>query len=70
MSTNHQKPSSRSFIGMAAMIIGLTLYAFLAAGIGNLIGEWHLAIQMSYYLVAGLAWLYPAKKLLQWMGGQ
>lgn len=70
MTKEHQKPSSRSFIGMAVMIIGITLYAFLAAGIGNLIVEWHWAIQMSYYLVAGLIWLYPAKKLLQWMGGQ
>ena len=70
MSNDQQKPSSRSFIGMATMIIGLTLYAFLAAGIGNLIGDWHWALQMIYYLVAGLIWLYPAKKLLQWMGGQ
>lgn len=70
MTKEHQKPSSRSFLGMATMIIGLTLYAFLAAGIGNLMADWHLAFQMTYYLIAGLAWLYPAKKLLQWMGGQ
>jgi len=70
MSKQHQSPSSRSFIGMSVMIIGLTLYAFLAAGLGNLIGDWHLAVQMTYYLIAGLIWIYPAKKLLQWMGGQ
>lgn len=70
MTKEHQKPSSRSLIGMATMIIGLTLYAFLAAGIGNLMDDWHLAIQMTYYLIAGLVWIYPAKKLLEWMGGQ
>lgn len=70
MTKEHRKPSNRSLIGMTAMIIGLTLYAFLAAGVGNLMDDWHLALQMPYYLIAGLIWIYPAKKLLEWMGGQ
>ena len=65
-----QKPSHRSLIGMLGLIIGLTLYAFLAAAIGDLMVKWPLAIQMIYYLVAGLVWLIPAKKVIYWMGGQ
>ncbi len=54
---------------MAVLLIGLTLYAFLAAGIGGLISDWHLAFQMIYYAIAGLIWILPVKRLLQWMGG-
>lgn len=70
MEPQNNKPSPRSFIGMVILLTGLSLYAFLAAGIGNLMSDWHLAIQMIYYLVAGLIWIIPVKKLLAWMGGQ
>ncbi len=64
------KPSSRSAIGMLALIFGLMAYAFLAAGIGGMMSDWSVAIQTIYYLVAGLLWIWPAKKLIYWMGGK
>ena len=70
MSNEQNKPSPRSGIGMLILIVGLTLYAFLAAGIGNLLDDFGLTIQMIYYLIAGIVWIFPVKKLLQWMGGQ
>ena len=70
MQNEQNKPSSRSGNGMLILIIGLTLYAFLAAGIGNLLDDWNLAVQMTYYLIAGVIWIFPVKKLLQWMGGK
>lgn len=70
MSAEQNKPSSRSGIGMLILLIGLTLYAFLAAGIGNLLDGFNLAIQMTYYLIAGIVWIFPVKKLLEWMGGK
>lgn len=63
-----ERPALRSLIGMIGMIVGLTLYAFLAAGVGNLLSDMHLAIQMTYYLIVGLLWIIPAKKLIYWMG--
>lgn len=63
-----ERPALRSLIGMIGMIVGLTLYAFLAAGVGNLLSEFHLSIQMLYYLVVGLIWIIPAKKVIYWMG--
>lgn len=65
-----EKPSSRSLIGMMAMIFGLILYAFLAAGIGDFLAGWPIIIQSLYYLVAGLLWIIPAKKIIYWMGNQ
>lgn len=70
MMPQQQKPSHRSLIGMLGLILGLTLYAFLAAAIGDLMVEWPMAVQMIYYLIAGLIWLIPAKKVIYWMGGQ
>lgn len=65
-----EKPSSRSAIGMFALIFGLTAYAFMAAAVGELLGDMSLAVQTVYYLVAGLLWIWPAKKLIFWMGGK
>lgn len=69
MGNEQNKPSSRSGIGMLILIVGLTLYAFLAAAIGELFEDLGLAVQMIYYLIAGIVWIFPVKKLLQWMGG-
>ncbi len=65
-----ERPSPRSFWGMMALIFGLMAYAFLAGGIGSMLNETSLVIQTIYYLIAGLAWIWPAKKLIFWMGGK
>lgn len=62
------RPSSRSLIGMFVLIFGLALYAFAAAAIGDIIEPWPLAIEMIFYLIAGILWIFPAKKILEWMG--
>tara|TARA_R110002096_G_scaffold292243_4_gene486728 strand:+ start:822 stop:1037 length:216 start_codon:yes stop_codon:yes gene_type:complete len=64
---DQERPSSRSLIGMLGMILGLSAYAFGAAAIGDMISHWPLAITSVYYLIAGIAWLYPAIKILRWM---
>lgn len=65
-----ERPSPRSFWGMMALIFGLTAYAFLAAGIGGMLTDQPEYIRFAYYLVAGLAWIWPTKKLIFWMGGK
>jgi hypothetical protein len=49
-------PSTRSALGFLAIL------AFLAAYIG-------LAIDLVFYLVAGIAWVPPAGRLLRWGAG-
>ncbi|NVJ70946.1 MAG: DUF2842 domain-containing protein [Alphaproteobacteria bacterium] len=65
-----EKPSSRSAIGMLILIFGLTAYVFLAAVVGEFLGDMSLVIQTIYYLIAGLLWIWPVKKLIYWMGGK
>jgi len=62
-----ERPSSRSFFGMLAMVFGLGVYVFAAAALGEYFIEWHIALQSVYYMIAGLLWVYIAVKLLRWM---
>ena len=65
---NEHRPSSRSLWGMMILIFGLMAYAFLAAGVGDLLSGMSLIIQTIYYLIAGILWIFPARKILEWMG--
>ncbi len=64
----NERPSVRSLIGMFVLIFGLMAYAFSAAAIGDLIADWPLAIEVVYYTIAGILWIFPARKILEWMG--
>ena len=64
---SEHKPSARSASGMLILIVGLILYAFTAAAIGDTLIGSPLAIQTIFYTVAGIAWIFPVKKLLRWM---
>ena len=61
------KPSGRNLIGTAILLLGLSVYAFIAAAIGNLIDQWWLPVQVTYYVLAGIIWIFPARRLFVWM---
>lgn len=60
------KPKGRSTAGFLILLTGLTLYAFVAAAIGDLMVDWPLMIQLAYYGVAGIVWIFPAGRVLRW----
>ena len=62
-----ERPANRSIYGMLIIIFGLATYAFLVAALGDLLIETHLAVQVIYYLVTGIVWIFPVGKLLRWM---
>ena len=59
-----ERPRLTNLLGMAGLMTGLMLYAFLAAAIGDRMVDWPLAVQMVYYAAAGIIWIWPAKKVL------
>lgn len=67
MDQSDEKPRVKNLIGMLLMIFGLTIYAFIAAAIGNALAGLWVGLQILYYLVVGIIWILPAKKLLDWM---
>jgi len=62
-----QRPATRSVYGMLIIIFGLAAYAFAVAAVGDLLIETNLAIQVIYYLITGIVWIFPVGKLLRWM---
>ena len=61
-------PSTRSALGFLAILAFLAAYVALAVTIGGMLpGHW--AIDLVFYLVAGIAWVPPAGRLLRWGAG-
>jgi uncharacterized membrane protein len=63
------KPTHRRAIGMTATLIVLVVYSFFAVSVGSLFGEKPVWIQMSYFAVAGMAWVIPLYPVYKWMRG-
>jgi hypothetical protein len=65
-----QPSSSRKLIGMFGLMIYLTLYCImLVAVFATWMTDQNILVQTVFYIIAGLAWLPPARWLLYWMNG-
>ena len=55
----------RTPIAMAALLIGLGAYVAVAATVaGALPDNW--VVELLFYLVAGVLWVYPAVRVITW----
>lgn len=59
-------PRIKKLIGFAAFLPALVVYFFAAAALGERVPDFQL-LKALYYLIAGVAWAYPTKFLMQWM---
>lgn len=57
---------SRKFVGMILLLAFIVVYVGIAAMIGERLPE-HWAVQLAFYLIAGLGWGVPVLPLLSWM---
>lgn len=56
----------KKFLGSLVLLFGLLGYIVVALIIGLRLP--HVAyIELPYYLVAGLAWVFPARSVIIWM---
>ncbi len=62
-------PTWRKPAGMLLIVCLLTIWCIAIASLSGWIGEWHGAVQLAFYVAAGVAWLwlFPFKRLLFWM---
>ncbi|MFM7083924.1 MAG: DUF2842 domain-containing protein [Hyphomicrobium sp.] len=59
---------SRKLLGTIGLLIFLTVYAFVAMMIAIILQvNASKTLELLYYLVAGLAWVFPAGLIIQWM---
>lgn len=60
-------PRWRHAIGILVLVAGLVVYALAAMLAGAALTAAHWLVELAFYVVAGLAWLWPARFLLRWM---
>jgi len=61
------RPNPRSLIGMLALIGGLTLYALAVMLIAVALPPMPLVVEAVFYLVFGIVWIFPTRRLLAWI---
>ena len=59
-----QKP-----VGMLAILALLLTWCVAVVSLSRWVGQWPVAVQIAFYLVTGIAWLWllPMRRLLSWM---
>ena len=62
-------PRIKKLIGFAAFLPVLMLYFFAAAALGERVPDNQL-LKAGYFLIAGIAWAFPAKYLITWMNSE
>lgn len=58
--------SMKKLVGSLGLLFGLVIYIMFAVAIGARLPHYTL-IELPYYIVAGMAWIFPARRLLVWM---
>ena len=64
--TPHQ-PSWRKPAGIFAILAIIAGWAALVVSLSGEVGQWPVLLQAIFYLLAGIAWVFPLRPLLRWM---
>jgi hypothetical protein len=57
---------SRSTLAFLIGVVGFVGYIVVVVTIGDFFVQQHWAIQLVYYVTAGIVWVFPAKRLIIW----
>ena len=60
-------PSWRKPVGVLGIVALIVVWAALVASLSGVVGQWHWALQLAFYVVTGIVWIAPLKPLLRWM---
>jgi MFS-type transporter involved in bile tolerance (Atg22 family) len=61
-------PRTKKFIGTIIMVIFVLFYILVVAGIApRILNQQSKAVEMAFYVIAGLAWIVPLLPLVKWM---
>jgi uncharacterized membrane protein YuzA (DUF378 family) len=61
------QPSWRKPAGIFAILGLIGIWAALVVSLSGIVGQWPVLLQAVFYLIAGIAWVFPLKPLLRWM---
>lgn len=62
-------PNLRKPVGMLAILVLIAAWCVAIASLSPWVGGWHWALQLIFYVIAGVAWLWvlPMRRILFWM---
>lgn len=61
-------PRTRKLAGSLTLVAFVIVYAFAAATLGALLVTGApKPVEALYYVVAGIAWVFPARAMIRWM---
>ncbi|PHZ85840.1 DUF2842 domain-containing protein [Paremcibacter congregatus] len=56
----------RKLGGYILGMVGLIIYIFLVTGLADALFPLHIALEITYYAVMGIGWIFPAMILIRW----
>ncbi len=57
---------SRTPLAVLVFVVGFTAYVAAAVALADHVLPLHWTVQVVYFLVAGVAWAWPARALMFW----
>jgi len=62
-------PTWRKPVGMLAILVLIACWVVLIASLSPWVGQWHWLVQLVFYVVTGIIWLwlFPTRRMLAWM---
>ena len=62
-----RNPRIRKLIGSLVLLTFVVIYTLLAMWFGaTVVNEQNKVVQLLYYVVAGVAWAFPAFQIIRW----
>ena len=61
------KANPRSLVGMLGLLAGLLVYTTLVAALADWLLPLPLLFEILYFTVFGIAWIFPARGVLNWI---
>lgn len=61
------KPKWRNGAGIALILLLITVWALIVATIAPWVAQLPFVVEMLFYIVAGIGWIFPVRPLLTWM---
>lgn len=59
----------RSIVALLAGVLGFLLYVGVVVALADWVLHLHWLVQLAYFTVAGVAWVWPARRLMFWGAG-
>ena len=58
---------TRKAIAVIVMLALMAIYAVAVTSMSGLVNSWTRWAQLAFYVLAGVAWVFPLKPVIDWM---